>query len=177
MSSQHIFCQLTIPLGTNGPFTMRTNAGFSGFLSRASHYLKEFKNFAGASHVILDESNYDAAPPPPDDTVEGATCKTRETSDTLRTPFPSSGKTREQSPHKMREQSSQKMREHTCIPCTIPHDDFDFFPLKAKPAVEDFATTNSTTIANDPEMDVVCRKQFQLPYTNAWAILVIPFYV
>ena len=43
---------ITIPLGSNQLFTLRTSEGYSNFMSRAPKYLDSFKHFAGASHFI-----------------------------------------------------------------------------------------------------------------------------
>ena len=40
--------RLTLPVGENNLFTLRTNVGYKNFMSRAPKYFDDFKNFAGA---------------------------------------------------------------------------------------------------------------------------------
>ena len=53
---------ISIPIAPNGLFILRSKDGYTPFMSRASTYFKEFKKFAGASHVIPDDDDNDSVP-------------------------------------------------------------------------------------------------------------------
>jgi hypothetical protein len=53
---------LTVPIGRNHSFTMRSNEGYTSFFRQAPQLDPEWGLFAGATHVIPDDSE------PPDST-------------------------------------------------------------------------------------------------------------
>ena len=54
-------CHLTVLIGENNLFTLRTNVGYKHFMSQSPKYFDDFKNFAGAAHII---PNDDSSVPP-----------------------------------------------------------------------------------------------------------------
>ena len=51
-------CTLTVPIGNNNLFTMKTNEGYTNFMSRAPKYLPDFNNFTDAGvHTIPNDSD------------------------------------------------------------------------------------------------------------------------
>ena len=46
------YSTLPIPIGTHQLFTLRNPPSYTDFMTKASHYLAEFKNFVGATHII-----------------------------------------------------------------------------------------------------------------------------
>ena len=97
-------CHLTVPIGKNNIFTLRTNVGYKHFMSRASKYFDDFKNFAGAAHII---SNDNSSVPP---YIGIGQEKTRE------------------SPDKKRELPDHEGPTQYCPPCNIPLEDTDLNP-------------------------------------------------
>ena len=52
--SSHI---ITTPISKNHLFHLRTNEGYTHFMSRVAHYLPYFLTFAGAAHIIEDDDS------------------------------------------------------------------------------------------------------------------------
>ena len=71
---------ITIPIGIDNLFTLRTNEGYKNFVSRAPKYLRNFELFASASHVIPDDTSLDDKTFQPlcDQKHPGSAYKTRE---------------------------------------------------------------------------------------------------
>ena len=137
---------LTVPVGENNLFTLRTNVGYKHFMSRAPKYFDDFKNFAGAAHLITDD---DSSVPP---YIGIGQEKTRESPEKPREP-----------PDKTRELPVNEGPTRYCPPCNIPFDDTDFEPLKSTPISEDFTTcTPSNTAPGNDAMNQVRKKQFRL---------------
>ena len=145
--------EITIPIGANQLFTLRTNSGFKHFMTRAASYLSEFKLFAGAGHIIEDddsdtESPMDSIPPP---------------SSYLLPPLQplKRGQTREHDSHQC--STIDKTREHDVQPCSIPHNDTDFAPIKSVPVSEEFTPPPLTAMGpEDKNIAEYRAKQFRL---------------
>ena len=145
--------EITIPIGPNQLFTLRTNSSFKYFVIRAASYLSEFKFFAGAGKTIEDdasdtESTMDTIPPP---------------SSYLLPPLKplKRGQTREHNSHQC--STIDKTREHDAQPCSIPHNDTDFAPIKSKPVSEEFTPPSLADIGpEDKDIAQYRAKQFRL---------------
>jgi hypothetical protein len=53
---------LTVPIGVNTLFTMRTNEGYNSFFRQSQEFDPEWSDFAGASHVIPDDDASESKP-------------------------------------------------------------------------------------------------------------------
>ena len=159
-SSSKCYRSVTVPLGNNGLFTLRTNEGYSSFMSRAASYNTDFAGFAGATHVIPDDE--EASPSHIPSTLSDFHPIPK--SSTTSSSEPGLDKTRELSIDKTREISPtpSNTREHICPPCTIPLTDSDFAPLKSSPEKESFDILDASNLQSDPKMDAVRQKQFRL---------------
>ena len=120
----HKWRNITIPIGSNDMFTLRTNAGFKHFMSRAASYLSEFSSFAGSANIIEDNDSVPNEPPISKKLRELDLCHScTDTHD-----------------------GHEKMREVLAAPNPIPHLDSDFAPLKSIPVSEEFQTTTPPPI-------------------------------
>ena len=82
-------------------------------MKRAASYLSELDLFVGYAHVTEDN----------DSDMESTTDPSTTSSPPL-----------QHLEHgKIREQDSDKTRDHDSHPCSIPHTDTDFAPIKSKP--------------------------------------------
>ena len=164
---------LTIPISKNGLFHLRTNEGYTHFMSRAAHYLPDFLNFAGAAHIIEDDESTNS--------ITSSTCntsslhnktresyetppllpvKTREPSPTHHTPwFLTSSQTRE--PSTSPSTSNQHRPSHTST--SVPHTFDDCTPVKNKPIPSPFSSADfCQPITEDESIAATRRKQFRL---------------
>ena len=152
---------ITVPLGSNQLFTLRTSEGYSNFMSRAPKYLDSFKIFAGASHFIPDDDESIT----PSLTSSTTQDKTREHDATPRLPSNTSAiihdKTRETT-DKSREMNISNLQQGQ--PCSIPYEDIDFDPIKVDPISETFHTSIHPNSLPDDDVDIVAtrKKQFRL---------------
>ena len=122
-------CSLIIPFNNNGLFQFCTNDGYTSFMSRASHYCKDFINFASAVNVIPfdndSSSSSDVKPP----------TKARE---------PPHVRFQDSTPLPTALQEYPKTREHPITtktresPTVVPCDDSDFDPINHIPITSKF---------------------------------------
>ena len=151
---------ITVPLGSNQLFTLRTSEGYSNFMSRAPKYLDSFKHFVGASHFI-PEDDASITPSFASPTTQD---KTRENNTTPLLPSNTSSiiqdKTRETT-DKTREMNINLQQGQ---PCSIPYKDIDFDPIKVDPILETFHTSIHPNSLPDDDVDIVAtrEKQFRL---------------
>ena len=117
---QRFFClTLTVTLGSNNLFQFYTNNGYKEWMSRAPKYWNNYKNFAGAAHLILKDHE--------DSIAFVSTISNGKSKECTLTNDETPLKTRE-ALHKTRELVSGKTREDS--PISIPHTDEDFTPDK-----------------------------------------------
>jgi hypothetical protein len=131
---------LTIPIGRNQLFTMRSNEGYTSFFEQAARFDPEYGIFTGAAHVIPDEP--DGIPREP--TINQGPDKPREPPAAPRTG-----------------QESDKLRESTDVaPDHIPFTDADFYEqVKDKPVETNFDVDDNPFVLEDPLVAMVKRKQ------------------
>ena len=142
---------LTVPIGPNGSFELRTNDGYEAFMFRAPIYCKEYVVFSITTHVILMDDDTSIA-----SSASSPLNKTREpfllSSSSIEPPFKtkySPSITRLPSPHKTREPS----------PILIPDTDADFDPLRTSPLSSKFCTIIPlSTIQEDASIATTRRK-------------------
>ena len=127
--------QLTVPIGPNNLFSVRSKEGYTAFFRRATHYVPEWDAFAGSSHII--PANDD------DDQTSQNLEKPRE-SDRL-----TAGKTREAANHQPQG-------------TVIPHTEADFEPIKDQPIESPFDLQGNEEYLTDPSIEINKRKQQRL---------------
>jgi hypothetical protein len=124
--------QLTVPIGSNDLFTVRSNEGYTAFFRKATYYAPEWCVFVGDSHVIPDdEDDDDDGNQPPIMPIE----KTREPS----------------------RQTFEKPREDANV---IPFSDQDFEPIRNTPQDTPFNLQDSDKFVDDAAVNLGCPLLF-----------------
>jgi hypothetical protein len=143
---------LTVPVGPNLLFTMRSNEGYLSFFRRAEHFDPDWTAFAGASHVIPDDESADL----PLLSTRATMPKQREPDDAY-DGFDSSP------PPLVQTQSNEKQRESDrSDPDVIPFDETDFEQLKDNPIDAEFTLDGSDERHDDVATIIYKRKQQRL---------------
>ena len=128
--------RLTIPIGPNNLFSIRSSEGYTAFFRQATHYAPEWDAFAGSSHVIPMDDD--------DEQTSQRTGKPREFDHRHTT-----GKTRE---------AADQQPQSTIIP--FQQSDFD--PIKDQPIDSTFDLQGSEEYRSDPAVEINKRKQQRL---------------
>ena len=106
-------------------------------MKRASKYSSYFGCFPENAHIIPDDDDGESASSsynPPDKTVSFA----KDTMDAFK---PSTQQSFTPSPTEL---NNSKMRElNMCQPCSVPHNDTDFDPIKYDPVPKEFKISAS----------------------------------
>jgi hypothetical protein len=136
--------RLTIPIGPNDLFTVRTGEGYTAFFHEVKANAPEWCAFIGDAHVIPD-----------DDEENGLDSPLHLNLERPREPAAQQlGKTRELS-----SLPSEKTRE---LPNSIPYKEGDFQPIRPGPSEALFDLTGSKQFVDNPEIALNRRKQQQL---------------
>jgi hypothetical protein len=146
---------LTVHIGVNKLFTMRTNEGYNSFFLQSQEFDPEWSEFAGVSHVIPDD---DASESP--NTSESIDQQREHSSSQL------SDKTRELYSAPTTQgcsPSNETLREpSTSLPNIIPFDESNFDPLKAKPIPTEFTLDGKEERRDAPSTAAYKQRQEQL---------------
>ena len=120
-------------------------------MSRAPHYNKELKYFAGAARII-----------PNDLDILDSPHVSSHTNSILHITFASADKTRKsvnkkrESTDKTRKYSCNKTIKHPCPPFIIPYNNSDFEPIKSMPISKIFQSNASPgSTINNVDMEVI----------------------
>ena len=129
--------QLTIPIGPDDLFSVRSSEGYTAFFKRATYYSPDWCVFAGSTHVI----------PADDETVD-------EQGDSFEKP-------RELDPAR---QSPEKPREAATEPApnVVPFQDQDFQEIRDAPIDTPFDLSDDQQYTVDPALEINKRKQQRL---------------
>jgi hypothetical protein len=150
---------ITINVGPNLLFTLRSNEGYLSFFQKATRYDPAFGAFAGASHLIRNDN-----PSTSPEDVRATLDQTRESSDSQ-----SQDQPRESDGPKQTDldnsgsQVHEIPREPDSIPDVIPFDETDATPVKNKPVNAEFTLEGGHEERHDsPENAAYKRKQQRL---------------
>jgi hypothetical protein len=135
--------RLTIPIGPNDLFTVRTGEGYTAFFHEVKANAPEWCAFIGDAHIIPDNNKENGLDSPLHLNLE----RPREPAQQL-------GKTRELS-----SLPSEKTRE---LPNSIPYEEGDFQPIRPGPSEALFDLTGSEQFVDDPVIALNRRKQQRL---------------
>ena len=154
---------LTLTIGPNNLYTLRTNDGFVKFMRKASSYLHEFGLFAGASHVTPDDKDDDYEDDVnmrEDQTIPSSSHGVDKMREITSPPSPS--------PDTLRENSSPAKyplppRPRTCIPVPIPYCDADFETTRTVPTTATFTSKDTPSqFQEDRSIEIERQKQLRL---------------
>jgi hypothetical protein len=126
--------KLTVPIGNNDLFTVRSNEGYTAFFRKATYYAPEWCVFVGNSHVIPDDQ---------DDGDGGDRAPTRPIEET----------------RELLRQTSEKPREDANV---IPFLDQDFEPIRNTPQDMPFNLQDSDKFVDDAAVNLIRQKQQRL---------------
>jgi hypothetical protein len=142
---------MTVLVGPNLLFTMRSNEGYLSFFCRVEHFDPDWTAFAGASHIIPDDESTDL----PSLSTRAAVPKMREPDDAYDGVDASP-------PPLVQTQSNENQRESDCLdPNVIPFDETDFEQLKDKPIDSEFTLDGADDERHDDDVTIIYKRKQQ----------------